>query len=187
MKKQIFLRQKQLKSQKSLDYNTKSNNISLIDNEKNNHTENFIILEEQNKKLEKTNNDLIFEIEKKNIYFNKIYALLKYILNNYKNINISDIMNFVKKQKLEILFDNNEITNNNNILLYEILFTTNKDILLNDLENYKNKYNDVKKQLNFITNTKYINKENQNDNNQIIIEYQKKINELYISNENLIK
>ena len=79
------------------------------------------------------------------MYFNKIYALLKYILNNYKNINISDIMNFVKKQKLEILFDNNEITNNNNILLSEILFTTNKDILLNDLENYKNKYNDVRK------------------------------------------
>ena len=60
-------------------------------------------------------------------------------------------------------------------------------MLLNELENYKKKYNDIRKQLNYITNMKYNDKINENENNKIIIDYQKKINELYLSNQNYIK
>ena len=58
---------------------------------------------------------------------------------------------------------------------------------MNELENYKNKYNNLRKQLNYITQLKYNDKENINNNNQIIIEYQRIINELYLNNENLLK
>ena len=174
--------------------NQKNNNISSINNN-NDLKEKIFILEEENKKLEKENNDLIFQIEKKDIYFNKIYQLLKFVSNYYKNFkNNSDIWNFIKEQELEILFDNNELNNNKynqniykNDDLIEILFKTNKDIIMNELEKYKKKYNDIRKQLSYITNLKFNDKDNENDNNKMILEYQKKINDLYFSNQNYIK
>ena len=174
--------------------NQKNNNISSINNN-NDLKEKIFILEEENKKLEKENNDLIFQIEKKDIYFNKIYQLLKFVSNYYKNFkNNLDIWNFIKEQELEILFDNNELNNNKynqniykNDDLIEILFKTNKDIIMNELEKYKKKYNDIRKQLSYITNLKFNDKDNENDNNKMILEYQKKINDLYFSNQNYIK
>ena len=197
MKKHIFYKQKQLKSQKSLDYYTNNtinfienkyfNNISLINKEYNNdkYEKIIILLEEENKKMKMTNNKLTFEIEKKNIYFNKIYKLLKYIFNYYKINNNKEILDYIKNQQLEILFDKND-KNNYNIILSQILFETNQYQTLNDLENYKNKYNDIMQQLNYITNIKYNNNNKDDSNNNKILEYQKEMNKLYSSNEKLI-
>ena len=169
--------------------NNMNNNINSNEEMK----EKISLLEEENKKLEKINNELIFQIDKKNIYFNKMYQLLKFVFKN-KDSKTPEIDNFIKKQDLEILFDeeliNNKNTNdknNNDENLVDILFKTNKDMILNELENYKKKYNDIRKQLNYITNMKYNDKINENENNKIIIDYQKKINELYLSNQNYIK
>ena len=167
-----------------------NNNINnkIIYSNKEENKEKITLLEEENKKLEKINNELIFQIGKKNIYFNKIYQLLKFVFRK-KDIKTQEINNFIKEQDLEILFDDKLIDNQNNNEenLVDILFKTNKDMILNDLENYKKKYNDIRKQLNYITNMKYNDKINENDSNKIIIDYQKKINELYLSNQNYIK
>ena len=167
-----------------------NNNINnkIIYSNKEENKEKITLLEEENKKLEKINNELIFQIGKKNIYFNKIYQLLKFVFRK-KDIKTQEINNFIKEQDLEILFDDKLINNQNNNEenLVDILFKTNKDMILNDLENYKKKYNDIRKQLNYITNMKYNDKINENDSNKIIIDYQKKINELYLSNQNYIK
>ena len=123
-----------------------------------------------------------------------MYQLLKYVFNYYNSFEEPDIKQFIKEQDLEILFDNDEIKsnlneydNNKNNNLIDILFKTNKDILINDLENYKKKYNDIMKQLNVITNLKYDDKNITENNNKKIIEYQKQLNELYLSNQNYIK
>ena len=175
-------------------YINKENDISYENKETNNNNEKIKVLEEENKKLEKANNELILHIEKKNLYFNKMYQLLKFVFNYYNSFKENEIMNFIKEQDLEILFDNDELqkyTNNYQIndenSLIDKLFKTNKDMLINDLENYKKKYNDVRKQLNYITNLKYNDKNSENNNNQMIIEYQTKLNELYFSNQNYIK
>ena len=145
-------------------------------------------LEEEKKKLEKANNELILQIDTKNIYFNKIYQLLKFLF-NYIDFENEEIKNFIKEQDLEILFDNEELNNDKENNLIDILFTTNKNMIINDLENYKKKYNDIRNQLNYITNMKYNDFKNNSDNNseEMILEYQKRINELYLSNQNYIK
>ena len=175
-------------------YINKENDISNENKEINNNNEKINLLEEENKKLEKANNELILHIEKKNLYFNKMYQLLKFVFNYYNSFKENEIKNFIKEQDLEILFENDELEKYSNIYknsdensLIDKLFKTNKDMLINDLENYKKKYNDVRKQLNFITNLKYNDKNNENNNNQMIIEYQTKLNELYFSNQNYIK
>ena len=173
---------------------SKNENKSSIFINQNNAHEKLKVLEEENEKLEKANNELILQIEKKNIYFNKIYQLLKFVFKN-DNIQSPEIIKFIKEQDLEILFNLNEFTDNknNNKVFIDLLFKTNKDMIMNELENYKKKYNDVRKQLNYITNMKYYENENEykNDNednkNKIIVKYQKKINELYLSNQNYIK
>lgn len=171
---------------KELNYlleKSKNENNKVIINKEDN-SEKVKTLEEENKKYEKINNELIYQIEKKNIYFNKIYQLLKFVF-NHKALENDEITNFIKEQDLEILFDNDEFNNDKENNLIDILFTTNKDMIMNDLENYKKKYNDIRKQLNYITNLKYDN--NNNNSKEIIIEYQKRINELYLSNQNHIK
>ena len=68
-------------------------------------------------------------------YFNKIYHLLKYIFSYFKIVDNFEIKNYIKEQKLEFLFynnnieQNNNIENKNNINLSDLLFTPNKDIL----------------------------------------------------------
>ena len=163
------------------------NNKIIIDKKNINNNERIKTLEEENKKLGKINNELIFQIEKKNIYFNKIYQLLKFIFNQ-KYFEKNEIKNFIKEQDLEILFDNEVLNSDKENSLINILFTINKDMIINELENYKKKYNEIRKQLNYITNIKYSDKNNDYSNSKkIIIEYQKRMNELYLSNQNYIK
>ena len=120
-------------------------NNNIPNKDKDDINEKMKILEEDNKKLEKANEELILQIDKKNIYFNKIYQLLKFIF-NYKDFIDPEIKNYIKDQDLEMLFDNEEILNNNNIgdsdtdtynNLENLLFKVNKDIIMNELENYK--------------------------------------------------
>ena len=165
------------------------NNNKILNNYKND--EKIKNLEEENKNLEKANDELILQIEKKNIYFNKMYQLLQFVFKNNNYDNNYEIKKFIKDQDLEILFDRDELERNTNINnqnpnndLIDILFKTNKDMIINDLENYKKKYKDLRRQLNYITNMKYSENDKNNDNNnndksQMIIEHQKKLNELY--------
>ena len=158
------------------------------------------LLEQENKKLEDANNELILQIQKNDIYFNRIYQLLKYAFNYYNSFNDPEIKKFIKEQNLESLLNKenisgkNENTNNNNNTKNNkigkgngviSLFETNQDEIMKELEKYKKMYNDIRKQLNYITNLK--SKENQNDYEKQILENQKKINELNKENQNYIK
>ena len=158
------------------------------------------LLEQENKKLEEANNELNLQIQKFDIYFNKMYQLLKYVFNYYNSFNDLEIKKFIKEQNLESLLNKenisgkNENTNNNNNTKNNkigkgngviSLFETNQDEIMKELEKYKKMYNDIRKQLNYITNIK--SKENQNDYEKQILDSQKKINELNKENQNYIK
>ena len=83
--------------------------------------------------------------------------------------------------------DNNTNNKNENGKIVSVLFDTNNDEILKELEKYKKMYNDVRKQLNLMTNMKLNDKNNQDELNKQLIEYQKKINELNSENQNYIK
>ena len=176
-----------------------NNKIKLLLEKKNKE---ISLLEIENKKLEEANNELILQIQKNDIYFNKMYKLLEYLFNYYNSFNDPEIKKFIKEQNLESLFnkqniskknENQNIKNNNNIENNNIgngkgvlsLFDINQDEILKELEKYKKMYNDIRKQLNHITNIKL--KENQNDYEKQILEKQNKINDLNKEIQNYIK
>ena len=154
------------------------------------------LLEEENSKLEKINNELILQIEKNDIYFNKMYELLKYVFNYYNSFNDESIKKFIKEQNLEYLFNkkkvyptnenekNNNNSDNNQKNSIESLFKINQDKIIEELEKTKKMYNDIRKQLNYITNIKSKDKENLNNNNIEILNNQKKLNDLNLENQN---
>ena len=180
--------------------NEKENLINGLKILKEKNNKQISLLEEENKKLEEANNELILQIQKNNIYFNKMYQLLKYVFNYYNSFNDLKIKKFIKEQNLESLLNKknivpkNENTNTNNNLDNDIkvnpinyLFDIDNDTIIKELEKYKKMYNDVRKQLNYITNLKSKEKENQDDNMKQILENQKKINELKLENQNYMK
>ena len=180
--------------------NEKENLINDLKILKEKNNKQISLLEEENKKLEEANNELILQIQKNNIYFNKMYQLLKYVFNYYNSFNDLKIKKFIKEQNLESLLNKknnvpkNENTNTNNNLDNDIkvnpinyLFDIDNDTIIKELEKYKKMYNDVRKQLNYITNLKSKEKENQDDNMKQILENQKKINELKLENQNYMK
>ncbi len=151
------------------------------------------LLEEENSKLEKINNELILQIEKNDIYFNKMYELLKYVFNYYNSFNDESIKKFIKEQNLEYLFnkkkvyptnENEKNNDNNQKNSIESLFKINQDEIIEELEKTKKMYNDIRKQLNYITNIKSKDKENLNNNNIEILNNQKKLNDLNLENQN---
>lgn len=173
------------------------NNLKLI---KEKNDKQISLLEEENKKLEEANNELILQIQKNNIYFNKMYQLLKYVFNYYNSFNDPKIKKFIKEQNLESILNKknisskNENQNNNNNSdntdkdnSINYLFDINNDSIIKELEKYKKMYNDIRKELNYITNLKSKEKENQDDNIKQILENQKKINELKLENQNYMK
>lgn len=160
------------------------NNLNLI---KEKNDKQISLLEEENKKLEEANNELILQIQKNNIYFNKMYQLLKYVFNYYNSFNDPKIKKFIKEQNLESILNKknisskNENQNNNNNSdntdkdnSINYLFDINNDSIIKELEKYKKMYNDIRKELNYITNLKSKEKENQDDNIKQILENQKK-------------
>ena len=174
--------------------------LNLLINKNNEQNNDYIkkisLLEEENKKLEEANNELILQIQKKDIYFNKMYQLLKFVFNYYNSFNEREIKKFIKEQNLEILLNKNILSNNNknkknntddntekNNLL-ETLFNINQDMLIQELEKYKKMYNDIRKQLTYLTNMKLNEKENKNEQ---LLEMQKKLNELYFENQKYMK
>ena len=64
--------------------NEKENTINDLKLMNEKYIKQISLLEEENSKLEKINNELILQIEKNDIYFNKMYELLKYVFNYYK-------------------------------------------------------------------------------------------------------
>jgi hypothetical protein len=173
------------------------NNLKLI---KEKNDKQISLLEEENKKLEEANNELILQIQKNNIYFNKMYQLLKYVFNYYNSFNDPKIKKFIKEQNLESILNKKNISsknenqnnNNNSDNTYKdnsinYLFDINNDSIIKELEKYKKMYNDIRKELNYITNLKSKEKENQDDNIKQILENQKKINELKLENQNYMK
>ena len=180
--------------------NEKENLINDLKSLKEKNNKQISLLEEENKKLEEANNELILQIQKNNIYFNKMYQLLKYVFNYYNSFNDLKIKKFIKEQNLESLLNKknivpkNENTNTNNNLDNDIkvnpinyLFDIDNYTIIKELVKYKKMYNDVRKQLNYITNLKSKEKENQDDNMKQILENQKKINELKLENQNYMK
>ena len=180
--------------------NEKENLIKEFKLLKEKNSEQISLLEEENKKLENANNELILQIQKNNIYFNKMYQLLKYVFNYYNSFNDPEIKKYIKVQNLESLFNkknispknentkkenNSEINDKENSI--DFLFDYEKDILMKELEKYKKMYNDTRKQLNHITNLKSKENENQDDNIKQILENQKEINELKLDNQNYLK
>ena len=178
--------------------------LNLLINKNNEQNNDYIkkisLLEEENKKLEEANNELILQIQKKDIYFNKMYQLIKFVFNYYNSFNEREIKKFIKEQNLEILLNKNILSNNNknkknntdeNIEknnLLETLFNINQDMLIQELEKYKKMYNDIRKQLSYLTNMKLNEKDNKNDiNSQQLLEMQKKLNELYFENQKYMK
>ena len=61
--------------------NEKESLINQLQLNKEQNSEKISLLEEENKKLEEANNELIIQIQKNDIYFNKMYKLLEYIFN----------------------------------------------------------------------------------------------------------
>ena len=180
--------------------NEKENLIKELKLLKEKNSKQISLLEEENKKLENANNELILQIQKNNIYFNKMYQLLKYVFNYYNSFNDPEIKKYIKVQNLESLFNkknispknentkkenNSEINDKENSI--DFLFDYEKDILMKELEKYKKMYNDTRKQLNYITNLKSKENENQDDNIKQILENQKEINELKLDNQNYLK
>ena len=174
------------------------NNLKTLLEKKNKE---ILLLEKENKKLEDANNELILQIQKNDIYFDKMYQLLKYVFNYYDSFNDPQIKEFIKEQNLGSLInksnitqenknqnnDNNTNNKNENGKIVSVLFDTNNDEILKELEKYKKMYNDVRKQLNLMTNMKLNDKNNQDELSKQLIEYQKKINELNSENQNYIK
>ena len=182
--------------------NEKENTINKLKSALENKNKEILLLEKGNKKLEEANNELILKIQKNDIYFNRMYQLLKYVFNYYNSFNEPQIKKFIKEQKLESLINKVNITQNNKIKnnknnnddyddgngkIVSVLFDTNEDEIMKELEKYKKMYNDIRKQLNLMTNMKLNDKENQNELSKQLIEYQKKINELNSENQNYIK
>ena len=95
----------------------KINELNILINKNNEQNNDYIkkisLLEEENKKLEEANNELILQIQKKDIYFNKMYQLLKFVFNYYNSFNEREIKKFIKEQNLEILLNKNILSNNN--------------------------------------------------------------------------
>ena len=174
------------------------NNLKTLLEKKNKE---ILLLEKENKKLEDANNELILQIQKNDIYFDKMYQLLKYVFNYYDSFNDPQIKGFIKEQNLGSLInksnitqenknqnnDNNTNNKNENGKIVSVLFDTNNDEILKELEKYKKMYNDIRKQLNHMTNMKLNDKNNQDELSKQLIEYQKKINELNSENQNYIK
>ena len=102
--------------------NEKENLINDLKILKEKNNKQISLLEEENKKLEEANNELILQIQKNNIYFNKMYQLLKYVFIYYNSFNDPKIKKFIKEQNLESLLNKknnvpkNENTNTNNNL-----------------------------------------------------------------------
>ena len=208
-------------SQKEKNYFISETNFQLIKdalNEKENYInqlqltiqqndDKISLLEEENKKLEEVNNELILQIQKNDIYFNKIYKLLEYIFNFYNSYKEPEIKKFIKEQNLEFLlnnmsglqknqkkeyYENNNKNNEDKDYINEKnylskLFDINQDEIMKGLEKTKKMYNDLRKQLNDITNIKSKDNENQNDINKQLLEYQKKLNELNLENQKYMK
>ena len=161
------------------------NNLKTLLEKKNKE---ILLLEKENKKLEDANNELILQIQKNDIYFDKMYQLLKYVFNYYDSFNDPQIKGFIKEQNLGSLInksnitqenknqnnDNNTNNKNENGKIVSVLFDTNNDEILKELEKYKKMYNDVRKQLNLMTNMKLNDKNNQDELSKQLIEYQKK-------------
>ena len=129
-----------------------------------------------------------------------MYQLLKYVFNYYNSFNDPKIKKFIKEQNLESILNKKNISsknenqnnNNNSDNTYKdnsinYLFDINNDSIIKELEKYKKMYNDIRKELNYITNLKSKEKENQDDNIKQILENQKKINELKLENQNYMK
>ena len=181
--------------------NEKEKNINNLKSLLEKKNKEILLLEKENKKLEDANNELILQIQKNDIYFNKMYQLLKYVFNYYDSFNNPQIKEFIKEQNLGSLInksnitqenknqnnDNNTNNKNENGKIVSVLFDTNNDEILKELEKYKKMYNDVRKQLNLMTNMKLNDKNNQDELSKQLIEYQKKINELNSENQNYIK
>ena len=165
----------------------------------------IFLLKEENKKLEDANNELILQIQRNDIYFNKIYQLLKFLFNYYNCLNDDKIQKFIKKENLYSLFNkqnivekeenlkkdnnfDNDIPNmNGKENMISTLFGINQDEIMKELEKYKKMYNEVRKHLNYITNIKSKDKQNQDDLINQLLESQKKLNELNKEIQNYIK
>ena len=123
--------------------NEKENLIKELKLLKEKNSKQISLLEEENKKLENANNELILQKQKNNIYFNKMYQLLKYVFNYYNSFNDPEIKKYIKVQNLESLFNkknispknentnkenNSEINDKENSI--DFLFDYEKDILI---------------------------------------------------------
>ena len=187
--------------------NEKENLINQLQLTKGQDNDKISLLEEENKKLEEANNELILQIQKNDIYFNRMYKLIEYLFNYYNCFKDPEIKKYLKEQKLEFLLeaknnlqkdqinDNYENINKNNEDKDYIneknyiskLFDINQNEIMKELEKTKKMYNDLRKQLNYITNMKFKDNENQGDINKQLLEYQKKINELNLENQKYMK
>ena len=94
-------------------------------------------------------------------------------------------LNISSKNENQNNNNNSDNTYKDNSINY--LFDINNDSIIKELEKYKKMYNDIRKELNYITNLKSKEKENQDDNIKKILENQKKINELKLENQNYMK
>ena len=186
--------------------NEKESLINQLQLNKEQNSEKISLLEEENKKFEEANNELIIQIQKNDIYFNKMYKLLEYIFNYYNSFKDPEIKKYIKEQNLEFLlkvinnlqknqndnYKNNNKNNEDKDYINEKnylskLFDINQDEIMNELEKTKKMYNDIRKQLNYLTNMKSKDNDNQNDINKQLLEYQKKINELNLENQKYMK
>ena len=187
--------------------NEKENLINQLQLTKGQDNDKISLLEEENKKLEEANNELILQIQKNDIYFNRMYKLIEYLFNYYNCFKDPEIKKYLKEQKLEFLLEakNNlqkDQINDNYENIYKNnedkdyineknyiskLFDINQNEIMKELEKTKKMYNDLRKQLNYITNMKFKDNENQGDINKQLLEYQKKINELNLENQKYMK
>ena len=135
---------------------------------------------------------------KKKIFYIYNKSFIEYIFNFYNSYKEPEIKKFIKEQNLEFLlnnmsglqknqkkeyYENNNKNNEDKDYINEKnylskLFDINQDEIMKELEKTKKMYNDLRKQLNDITNIKSKENYNQNDINKQLLEYQKKLNEL---------
>ena len=93
-------------------------------------------LDELRKYIDIVNKDIEEIIEKLNKtkeYYEKYYEMEKYMINNYD----------IKNRNYEILFNLNEITNNNDIIVNDIKEIINKDNIKDKVNNILNIYNKI--------------------------------------------
>ena len=191
--------------------NEKENNINELKLLEDNKDKEISLLKNEKQRLEESNNELILQIQKNDIYFNKMYQLLKYVFNYYDCFNDNEIKKYINEQNLEFLIykqnisqkicnqkkepninnntdDSNEVDEENKILS---LFDVNQDEIIKELEKYKKMSNELRNQLNYITDIKSNEKINENgkrnDITKQLLECQKKINELNSENNNYVK